>query len=474
MAKDRLGVIVPYRNRYPQLVEFKSAIEKYLTREKINYRLIIVEQDDAKLFNRGMLLNIGFKEAKKHKCNYVCFHDVDMIPSKVDYSYSENPVHLAHTLINFDNTHKPIFDQYFGGVTLFPTEIFEKINGYSNEYWGWGFEDDDLLLRCMNNKIPFDSKPVIESGPKSAALRFNGHDAYVEFNNVIDYTKDFTITISLEPHENSFDVDQQDDMFTAFGIPGFDFNIGYNSFNRYKMELFNTSEQYFQVFSVESSKTRAMLTMVYESKYKRFKGYLNGKLIGNERMSDPIFDYSKQKSCYLGCSDPSRETHNKFFKGDIDLFAIYDKALKPTEIQSISDNNYFGLTSDFDNYYSGGNLVVYYEPKFTKKYKLIDLSGNGNVGNITNCEIVKLDIPGKTRIPVPFRRIGRFKLLPHDNAGFEKDSWQDINTRFNQLRFNNEVKKSWHDESRDGLKNLGFKLYSSTVVENTITLVVGI
>ena len=47
-------------------------------------------------------------------------------------------------------------------------------------------------------------------------------------------------------------------------------------------------------------------------------------------------------------------------------------ALKPTEIKSISDNNYFGLTSDFDNYYSGGNLVVYYEPKFNKKYKLID------------------------------------------------------------------------------------------------------
>jgi len=28
MAKHRLGVIVPYRNRYVQLVEFKSSIEK--------------------------------------------------------------------------------------------------------------------------------------------------------------------------------------------------------------------------------------------------------------------------------------------------------------------------------------------------------------------------------------------------------------------------------------------------------------
>ena len=474
MAKDRLGVIVPYRNRYAQLVEFKSAIEKYLTRQKLNYRLIIVEQDDARLFNRGMLLNIGFKEAKKHKCNYVCFHDVDMLPSKVDYSYSENPVHLAHTLINFDNTHKPIFDQYFGGVTLFPVEIFEKINGYSNEYWGWGFEDDDLLLRCMQNDVPCDSKVLEDSGPKTAALRFNGHDAYVKFDNVIDFTKDFSITISYEPHENNFDVEKQDDMFTAFGIPGFDFNIGFNSFNRFKIELFNQKEEYFHTFSVESTKKKAMVTMTYNAKNKRFKGYLDGNLMGSERLTHPIYDYSKEKYCYLGCSDPTREDYNKYFKGDIDLFAIHNKALSPGEIKAISKNHYIGLTSHFDEYYSEDNLQLYYEPKFTKKYKLIDLSGNNHIGEIVNCEIIKVDKPGTYRIPIPYRRIGRFKLLPHDAAGFNKDSWQDINTRYNQLRFNNEVKNSWHDNARDGLKNLQFKLYSCTVVDNTITLVVGI
>jgi len=42
------------------------------------------------------------------------------------------------------------------------------------------------------------------------------------------------------------------------------------------------------------------------------------------------------------------------------------------------------------------------------------------------------------------------------------------------LKFNNEVKNNWHDPSKDGLKSLEFKLYSSTVVGKVITLVVGI
>ena len=32
----------------------------------------------------------------------------------------------------------------------------------------------------------------------------------------------------------------------------------------------------------------------------------------------------------------------------------------------------------------------------------------------------------------------------------------------------------WHDTSRDGLNNIKFRLYSTTVVENSVTLVVGV
>ena len=35
----------------------------------------------------------------------------------------------------------------FGGAGSFTREHFELINGFSNVFWGWGGEDDDLFQR---------------------------------------------------------------------------------------------------------------------------------------------------------------------------------------------------------------------------------------------------------------------------------------------------------------------------------------
>jgi len=36
---------------------------------------------------------------------------------------------------------------------MFNKADFLKVNGYSNDYWGWGFEDSDLRLRCLAAKL---------------------------------------------------------------------------------------------------------------------------------------------------------------------------------------------------------------------------------------------------------------------------------------------------------------------------------
>ena len=39
------------------------------------------------------------------------------------------------------------YEELVGGVLNMRTEHFQRVNGYSNLYWGWGAEDDDMAYR---------------------------------------------------------------------------------------------------------------------------------------------------------------------------------------------------------------------------------------------------------------------------------------------------------------------------------------
>ena len=143
---EKLSIVVPYRKREQHLSLFVPHMEKFLNQNVgENWEIVIVNQADEKPFNRAKLLNVGFAESKD--CDYFCFHDVDMLPIESDYSICSGPTHMASEAEQFG--WKLPYDGYFGGVTMFDKESFEKINGYSNEYWGWGAEDDDVLARCQ-------------------------------------------------------------------------------------------------------------------------------------------------------------------------------------------------------------------------------------------------------------------------------------------------------------------------------------
>lgn len=167
----KLAIIVPYRDREEHLKEFVPYMENYLVDDldvETDYKIFIINQDDNKPFNRAKLLNVGFKESIEY--DYFAFHDVDMLPTDSDYNYVENPTHLATKVEQFK--YKLPYDGYFGGVTIFDKVSFEKINGYANEYWGWGAEDDDVLFRCaiMN----------IDTARKSCRYKSLDHDRNIE------------------------------------------------------------------------------------------------------------------------------------------------------------------------------------------------------------------------------------------------------------------------------------------------------
>ena len=217
----KLGIIVPYRNRHNHLKQFLDYVPKYLKNRNYDYEIIVVNQDNASAFNRGMLCNIGFVKAKLLGCDYVVFHDVDMLPVEVDYSYDNKPVHLA--------TDDLPFNTYFGGMTLFPVEDFESINGFSNLYWGWGFEDDDLRYRCIEKDVPLVRVTQTDRNPPRTDLKLNGVDAFISSKNTLDVNKSFSLGIKFTPEKQIYDHHKDFDKFTLFNIPEYDFSISYTS-----------------------------------------------------------------------------------------------------------------------------------------------------------------------------------------------------------------------------------------------------
>ncbi len=151
----QLSIIVPYRNRENHLNQFIPHMKEFLKTQVQDYEIIIVEQMNEKPFNRAKLLNIGFDYDKGNSLNY-CMHDVDMLPIESDYTEVKFPTHLAVRVEQFN--WGLAYDTYFGGVTIFDKESFEKINGYSNNYTSYAGEDDSSWNRCVAMKLPIKRK----------------------------------------------------------------------------------------------------------------------------------------------------------------------------------------------------------------------------------------------------------------------------------------------------------------------------
>ncbi|KAL9958834.1 hypothetical protein ACROYT_G035902 [Oculina patagonica] len=163
-ARIKMALIIPYRNRYEQLSVFLRHMHPMLKRQNLDYRIIVVEQAGDTIFNRAILFNIGFKEAMKLD-QYECFifHDVDLIPEddRNEYSCPTSPRHLSVAVDKFN--YRLPYSSIFGGAGSFIKEHFELINGFSNKFWGWGGEDDDLYNRIAAKNLKL-TRPSMQLG----------------------------------------------------------------------------------------------------------------------------------------------------------------------------------------------------------------------------------------------------------------------------------------------------------------------
>ncbi|CAG2214814.1 Beta-1,4-galactosyltransferase 4,Beta-1,4-N-acetylgalactosaminyltransferase bre-4,Beta-1,4-galactosyltransferase 2,Beta-1,4-galactosyltransferase 5,Beta-1,4-galactosyltransferase 1,Beta-1,4-galactosyltransferase 3,Beta-1,4-galactosyltransferase 6 [Mytilus edulis] len=112
-----------------------------------------VQKKSGMPFNRGMMSNVGFKEAMSDmEFDCIVFHDVDVLPEddRNFYICSDNPIHMSVKVEQFG--YRLPYEKIAGGIVTFSRQQFEEINGFSNQFFGWGGEDDDLYRRIKFNK----------------------------------------------------------------------------------------------------------------------------------------------------------------------------------------------------------------------------------------------------------------------------------------------------------------------------------
>ncbi|KAK4288162.1 hypothetical protein Pmani_038795 [Petrolisthes manimaculis] len=150
--RHKVALIIPFRNREEHLSVFLYHIHPILQRQQLDYTIFVVEQSTSRRkFNRGMLMNVGAQEAlRQYPYNCFIFHDVDLLPENDRnlYTCSDQPRHMSVAVDVFK--YKLPYEDIFGGVSAMSVRQFEAVNGFSNKFWGWGGEDDDMHNRIHN------------------------------------------------------------------------------------------------------------------------------------------------------------------------------------------------------------------------------------------------------------------------------------------------------------------------------------
>ena len=144
---ETTSIIIPYRNRENHLRKYLHRMHHVLKSQNLHYKIYVVEQNNTGWFNRAKLINIGFLEAEKDnhwRCAMI--HDVDYVLTDGRCLYrctsKMSPILYA---VNLDG--KPTYKKFLSGAVQVPRKLYKSVNGFSNEYFGWGGEDDDFRLR---------------------------------------------------------------------------------------------------------------------------------------------------------------------------------------------------------------------------------------------------------------------------------------------------------------------------------------
>jgi hypothetical protein len=120
-------------------------------------------------FNRSWSINFAYKKFKKRPDRFLIFTDMDLIYPPGFWSDAlailgesrgiviPNVYYMHENDSKCDLSYNELYDRieaswrrFYGGACLVPTELFEHIHGFDENYVGWGAEDNDFINRIKS------------------------------------------------------------------------------------------------------------------------------------------------------------------------------------------------------------------------------------------------------------------------------------------------------------------------------------
>ena len=451
----KLGICIPYRNRKEHVERLIPHLSKKLTEKGINHSFYIGHQIDDILFNRGAMKNIAAHIAFEDGCDYVAWHDVDMLTYDQnghmggDYSYpNENPIHIATKLSKYG--YGLGYDQYFGGVVLFTKEQAYSTNGYSNDYWDWGQEDDDLFWRCYFEK--YTTGKIIKEYENKTVINFNGNDSHIivptnrELSSCLRDDHTITILFSAEQQEDKVpiwlvgDIEKQFVEYPLIRKDGsWNWGLSFNNSRAVTMMYYDTNNHPYYNWAKRFENQWTQVTLSYSKEKREIHFYVNDELIYQmngikQNIAIPVKQELRShdgiKPFLIGFCNHT----NTRYKGKIAEVKVYNK---------------------FYNEINEGDL-------------LIDMLSDLDIVT-NNTTITKEDIKVIENI-VPYRREGSFYCLPHEDEGFVNGGWKKGETTArNERRFVREMQQGKINYKEDGLSQIMNVLEVESIDETLYT-----
>jgi len=440
----KLGICIPYRNRKEHIERLIPHLTKHLNEKGIEHTFYVGHQVDDKLFNRGAMKNIAAHYAFEDGCDYVAWHDVDMLTYGEkgqilgDYSYpEETPIHIATKLSKYQ--YGLGYDQYFGGVVLFTKEQAHNTNGYSNEYWDWGQEDDDLFWRCYFEN--YTTGKLFKKYENKNVGIFNGEDTLValptnrEISSCLHNDHTISILFNAEQQPEKVPiwlVGDTEKRFIEYPLIRKDgswtWGLSFNNSRAVTMQLFDRDNMRHYNWGKRFEGLWTWVTMAFKSETNEVFFYINDTLTtqmngiknNSSFIVNPLRLHDSVRPFLLGfCAQT-----NTRYKGKIADFKVFN-TFKENVMDAIDGDEDLILRYDFKTHTDISNINIEEE----------------------NIEVVENILP--------YRREGSFYCLPHIDEGFMNGTWaKGETTARNEKRFVTEMQQGKINYKEDGLNKI--------------------